>query len=61
MKHLDVTKPFSFVMPAEVLQQLAKGHPVFMTATDNTGGAMFLKIEKVDSLPGLDPNEDPTA
>lgn len=58
MPHIDVTKPFSFVMPVEVLQQLAKGQPVYMTATDNQGGEMHMKIEKIDSFPIQESNDD---
>lgn len=59
MSHLDVTKPFSFVMPVEVLQQLAKGEPVFMTMVDNQGGEMVVKMEKQKSMP-LETDEDPS-
>ncbi len=60
MKLLDVTKPFSMVIPAEVLHQLAANQPVFMAAMDKDGRGMYLKLERIESLPGVDADEDTT-
>lgn len=60
MKLLDVTKPFSFVVPTEVLKMLAAKTPVYMTAMDNDGRGMHLKLERIDELPGINVDEDTT-
>jgi hypothetical protein len=60
MKLLDVTKPFSFVVPTEVLKNLAANIPVYMTMMSEDGRGMHVKLERIEQLPGIDTDEDTT-